>query len=74
MVSFISVAFTYLAWIYTKKNDFSNAEKAFLHSIRIIKSVKSHTRQKMDEGSFIDTKTKKIFIYGNILIIYRSIN
>jgi hypothetical protein len=65
MVSFISVAFTYLAWIYAKKKSFEDAEKAFLHALKVIKTVKMHTKEKLKEEGFIYTYTKKIFIYGN---------
>lgn len=64
MVSFISVAFTYLAWIYAKKNLLEDAEKAFLHALKVLKTVKMHTKDKLKEEGFINTKTKKIFIYG----------
>jgi tetratricopeptide (TPR) repeat protein len=69
MVNFVSVAFTYLAWIYAKKGGNEEAEKAFLHALKVIKSVKQHTTNKASEGKeerFINTKSKKIFIYGNI--------
>jgi len=64
MVSFISVAFTYLAWIYAKKNELEDAEKAFLHALKVIKTVKSYTKERLKEEGFINIKAKKIFIYG----------
>lgn len=66
MVNFISVAFTYLAWIYTKQNEFEDAERAFLHSLKVVSTVKKHSKEEMKETSFINTKSKKIFIYGKI--------
>lgn len=66
MVSFISVAFTYLAWIYAKKKSYEDAEKAFLHALKVIKTVKMHTKDKLKDEGFIYTHTKKIFIYGKI--------
>ncbi len=68
MVSFISVAFTYLAWIYAKKNSYEDAEKAFLHALKVLKTVKMHTKDKLKDQGFINTKTKRIFIYGKNLI------
>lgn len=64
MVNFVSVAFTYLAWIYTKKNEFDDAERAFLHSLKVLNTVKRHSKNKLKELNFINTKSKKIFIYG----------
>jgi len=64
MVSFISVAFTYLAWIYAKKLAYEDAEKAFLHALKVLKTVKMHTKDRLKDEGFIYTYTKKIFIYG----------
>jgi tetratricopeptide (TPR) repeat protein len=71
MVNFVSVAFTYLAWIYAKRGGYDDAEKAFLHGLKVIKSVKQHTKHRSSEGKedmFINTKSKKIFIFGKILL------
>jgi len=68
MVSFISVAFTYLAWIYAKKNLLEDAEKAFLHALKVIKTVKCYTKDRLKEECFINIKAKKIFIFG--IIVY----
>lgn len=75
MVNFVSVAFTYLAWIYARKGVFDDAEKAFLHGLKVIKSVKQHTKHRSQEGkedNFINTKSKKIFIYGKSILTIRS--
>jgi len=69
MVGFISVAFTYLAWIYAKNGDLEDAEKAFLHALKVIKTVKMHTKDKLKEQGFINTKTRKIFIYGKLIFL-----
>jgi hypothetical protein len=65
MVNFISIAFTYLAWIFLRKNQYDDAEKSFLHSMKVISTVKAYTKEKLKEAKFIDSKVKKIFIYGN---------
>lgn len=74
MVNFISVGFTYLAWIFLRKNQIDDAEKAFLHAMKVISTVKSYTKEKLKEGQFIDSKVKKIFIYGIFIFKKRSID
>ena len=64
MVNFVSVAFTYLAWIFTKKNLIDDAEKSFFHSLKILNTIKSHSKSKFKDDNFIYTKGRKIFIYG----------
>jgi tetratricopeptide (TPR) repeat protein len=73
MVNFINVAFTYLAWIYTKNHEFEDAEKAFLHALKVIGLVKRHTKEKLKEDNFINTKPKKIFIYDQLINFYSYI-
>ena len=71
MVNFISVSFSYLAWIYMRNKSHQDAEKAFLHSLKVLKMVKNHTLTKSSQGKdnqFINTKSKKIYIYGKILL------
>jgi tetratricopeptide (TPR) repeat protein len=70
MVNFISVAFTYLAWIFTKNGELEDAEKAFLHSLRVIKTVKKHSKESLKDDNFINTKTRKIFIYDQLINFY----
>jgi hypothetical protein len=70
MVNFISVAFCYLAWISTKRRELEDAEKAFLHSLRVIKTVKQHSRENFKEEGFINTKKRKIFIYDQLINFY----
>jgi hypothetical protein len=70
MVNFVSVAFTYLAWIYTHEKNFDNAEKAFLHAIKVIKIVKKHSCVGRREEGFINTKVRKIFIYDQLMNFY----
>ena len=73
MVNFVSVAFTYLAWIYTKQKQFDDAEKSFLHAIKVIKIVKKHSKiNRRDEG-FINTKAKKVFIFDQLMNYYALI-
>lgn len=67
MVNFISVAFTYLAWIFVRKNQIDDAEKAFFHSLKVFSTVRRFTKEKLKETQFINTKVKRIFVYGNIL-------
>jgi tetratricopeptide (TPR) repeat protein len=64
MVNFVSVGLTYLAWIYTKMNEFEDAAKAFYHALQVISAVKKHSKERLQDEKFINTKTKKIFIYG----------
>lgn len=68
MVNFVSVAFTYLAWIYARNDSKEEAEKAFFHGLKVLKMIKTHTKDKIiidkDESNFINTKPKKIFIFG----------
>jgi hypothetical protein len=66
MVNFVSVSFTYLGWIFIKKDKREDAERCFLHALKIVNTVKIHSKEKYKETNFIDTKSKKIFIYGNI--------
>jgi tetratricopeptide (TPR) repeat protein len=67
MVNFVSVSFTYLGWIFIRKNNREDAEKSFLHALKIINTVKVHSRDKYNETNFIDTKSKKIFIYDQLI-------
>jgi len=67
MMNFVSVSFTYLAWIFAKRNLNEDAEKAFFHSLKIMNTVKSHSKLKFKDDNFIYTKAKKIFIYGNYI-------
>jgi tetratricopeptide (TPR) repeat protein len=73
MVNFVSVAFTYLAWIYAKKHQLDDAEKAFVHALKVISTVKTHSKEKRKELGFINTKAKKIFIYDQIINFYSFI-
>ena len=70
MVSFVSVAFTYLAWIYAKKNELEDAEKAFLHALKVIKTVKTYTKERLKDEGFINIKAKKIFIFDQLINFY----
>lgn len=70
MVNFVSVAFTYLAWIYTKQKHLDDAEKAFLHAIKVIKIVKKHTKLNRREEGFINVKAKKVFIFDQLMNFY----
>lgn len=64
MVNFVSVAFTYLAWVYSIEENFIDAEKAFLHSLKVISVIKKHSKEKLQDKEFIETNSKRIFIYG----------
>jgi tetratricopeptide (TPR) repeat protein len=70
MANFISVGFTYLAWIYTKINEFEDAERAFLHSLKVMKLVKQYTKTSLKEENFINTRVRKIFIYDQLINFY----
>ena len=74
MVNFISIAFTYLAWIYIRYNLVEDAEKAFLHSIKVISTVKEHTKESLGEEEFIDTKVSKIYLYDQLINFYSMQN
>lgn len=69
MVNFVSVAFTYLGWTYVKNGQTDDAERAFLHALKVINTVKMHSKTKFKEAHFINTKSKKIFIYGKFQLI-----
>jgi hypothetical protein len=70
MVNFVSVAFTYLAWIYTKQKQFEDGERAFLHAIKVIKIVKKHSKVSRREEGFINTKSKKVFVFDQLMNFY----
>jgi hypothetical protein len=70
MVNFVSVAFTYLAWIYTKQKQFEDAEKSFLHAIKVIKIVKKHSKLNRRDEGFININTKKVFIFDQLMNYY----
>jgi hypothetical protein len=70
MVNFISVAFTYLGWISAKRNELEDAEKSFMHALRVIKIVKRHNLEYLKEDNFINTKTKKVYIYDQLINFY----
>jgi hypothetical protein len=70
MVNFVSVAFTYLAWIYTKTSEYEDAEKAFFHGLKILGLVKKYTKKNLEEENFINIKVKKIFIFDQLINFY----
>lgn len=70
MVNFISIAFTYLSWIYVRKEQYEDAEKAFLHSIKVLSTVKSYTNYELGETEFIDTKIRKIYLFDQLINFY----
>lgn len=70
MANIVSVGFTYLAWIYTKSNEYEDAERGFLHSLQVLRLVKQYTKHGLQEDNFINTKTRKIFIYDQLINFY----